>query len=243
MSVMPIMSEQVSLEVAQKIIKILPSPTGFGEQQDELDASFFESKLPIQHSHSAYENEELGLYVGVWDTTDMIEAAGAYPCEEFMAVIEGAVEIKNNKTGAIETVLAGESFVIPQGYDCQWHQKGYLRKFYVISELSDDSASQKPQGIKKIPRRPLNGYTINYTSPKGDFIVGTWQGLGIEVDEAPSLIHKFIYLDSGQLTVTEENGQARIIKAGESLFIPSGTAYKWQTQGKTIQHWVELISK
>ena len=118
----------------KKVVKLIQSPKGFGEVADELEESMFESPLPTQCTHSYYEDETLGLYIGVWDTTDMIESAAPYSCDEFMTIIEGAVEIKNNKIGKVETVTAGQSFVIPQGYDCQWHQNGYLKKFYVIYE-------------------------------------------------------------------------------------------------------------
>jgi len=55
----------------KKIIKLSQNPEGFGEITDELEVEMFESSLPKQHTHSYFEDEVLGLYIGVWDTTDM----------------------------------------------------------------------------------------------------------------------------------------------------------------------------
>jgi uncharacterized cupin superfamily protein len=118
----------------QKVIRLSPNPNNFGHVHDELDPQLFVSELPVQHTHIYYEDDNIGLYIGVWDTSTMVEAAGPYPCDEFMYLLQGEVEIKNSKTGTMEKVQADEAFVIPKGYDCQWHQTGYLRKFFVISE-------------------------------------------------------------------------------------------------------------
>ena len=104
------------------IIRLSHNPDGFKDNVDDLTADMFESDLPIQHSHDYFADDEAGLYVGVWDTTEMIEAAAPYAMDEFMVVIEGAAVIRNNTTNTSETILAGESFIIPREYDCQWQQ-------------------------------------------------------------------------------------------------------------------------
>ncbi len=126
------------------IIRLSHNPDGFKDNVDDLTADMFESDLPIQHSHDYFADDEAGLYVGVWDTTEMIEAAAPYAMDEFMVVIEGAAVIRNNTTNTSETILAGESFIIPREYDCQWQQTGYLRKFYVIADKSLTDENSKP---------------------------------------------------------------------------------------------------
>ena len=54
---------------AKRIISLSPAPEGFGQTPDELTPDMFVSELPVQHSHEYYADEELGLYIGVWDTT------------------------------------------------------------------------------------------------------------------------------------------------------------------------------
>ena len=129
----------------RSIIRLHPNPTGFGHSADELDATEFASAIPVQHSCSAFEDDVIGLYVGLWDTEAMVETGGPYACDEFMWLLEGECHIRNNKTGDIETATAGMPFVIPRGYDCQWHQPGYLRKFYVISEHPEEDMPAAPR--------------------------------------------------------------------------------------------------
>ena len=151
----------------KKIIRLSPIPKNFGKVADELEDEMFESALPTQHTHSYYEDDELGLYIGVWDTTDMVENAAPYACDEFMVLLEGQACIKNIKTGELETVNAGEAFVIPKGYDCQWQQTGYLRKFYVISEHPDEIIPVVPtfEGIINISE-VHRSTSQSMTSPK-----------------------------------------------------------------------------
>ncbi len=61
----------------QRVIRLEacgPADTGMAEMQ--LDPADFQSELPQQHIHVYYEDEEIGLSVGVWDTTSMQEAFG-----------------------------------------------------------------------------------------------------------------------------------------------------------------------
>ena len=83
----------------KSIIRLNPDPEGFGETPDKLEAEDFSSEVPVQHTHSNYEDDEIGLYVGLWDTETMVEAGGPYACDEFMWLLEGECQIKNNRTG------------------------------------------------------------------------------------------------------------------------------------------------
>ncbi|MCP4271596.1 MAG: hypothetical protein GY781_06455, partial [Gammaproteobacteria bacterium] len=67
-----------------KIIHLKTNPDGFGKTPDELTTDMFDSPIPVQNSYEYYADDNTGLYVGVWDTTDMVETAGPYPCDEYM---------------------------------------------------------------------------------------------------------------------------------------------------------------
>jgi len=235
----------------KKIVKLNQNPAGFGEVTDELEVSMFESPLPKQHTHSYYEDEALGLYIGVWDTTDMIETAAPYVCDEFMTIIEGAVEIKNNQTGKLETVIAGESFVIPQGYDCQWHQNGYLRKFYVIYEPPTETIPPTPvfERIVYIDEKndlpwqeTSDGYNkkVQYQSHDQKFTSGVWQGEDFKTGIIAFPYNEFISLKHGCLICTDDQGIEHKVNAGEALFVPQGTRCSWQSQGKVSIHFVQI---
>ncbi len=224
-----------------KIIRLNPNPEGFGETPDELEAEDFATALPRQHTHSYYENDELGLFIGVWDTDDMKEAAGPYGTDEFMWVLEGASSIKNMKTGELETAKAGEAFAVPRGYDCQWQQTGYMRKYYVLSENPNETIPDKPslEGIA-IPRadaavNAMTGgepFTIKgdavqkshdcYVDTTGKFLTGTWECENFESESRSFPYYEFAYVQEGSITLTDENGEAHVFNTGDAFFIPKG---------------------
>lgn len=236
----------------RKIIKLSGHPEGFGQTPDELTEAMFESELPVQHSHDYYQDDDLGLYVGVWDTTDMIETAGPYACDEFMWLLEGEAEIRNCKTGAVEKARAGEPFVIPRGYDCQWHQRGYLRKFYVISENPSESPPENPtvEGIiipdadallKPLPIAqpfltdgisPVQHQHICYQNGSGNFLAGTWESEPFESINKPFPYNQFAYVIEGSLTLIDEAGNEHSFQSGDALFVPEGVICSARTTEK-----------
>ncbi|MCR8922872.1 hypothetical protein NO559_08820 [Dasania sp. GY-MA-18] len=225
----------------KSIIRLSTNPLGFGETPDELSQDMFASAIPAQHSYSYYENDDIGLYIGVWDTDTMVEAAGPYGCDEFMWLIEGECEIKNNKTGAMEKVTAGEPFIIPKGYDCQWHQTGYLRKFFVISEHPQESIPQQPtfEGII-IPQADaaLTAMTttppfavtsgaapqahICYQDVTGKFISGTWFSEAFESSAQAFPYNEFAYVQAGSISLFDAAGNEQQFNAGDAFFIAEG---------------------
>lgn len=204
--------------MSKTIIRLRPDPEGFGDTPDELRAEDFISEIPLQHSHSAYEDDEIGLYVGVWDTESMEEEGGPYACDEFMWLIEGECNIKNNKTGDIETVKAGMPFVIPKGYDCQWQQTGYLRKYYVISEHPREEVPAVPahEGVV-IPQE-----NISYEDTTGRFYSGMRTLDAFVSKPKAHPYNEFAYIGSGSITLTDEQGAKQEFGAGDAFFVPQG---------------------
>jgi uncharacterized cupin superfamily protein len=202
----------------KSIIRLNPNPESFGETPDTLDAKDFSSDVPLQNTHSVYADDDIGLYVGLWDTQSMIETGGPYPCDEFMWLIEGECQIKNNKTGEIETVEAGSPFVIPKGYDCQWQQSGYLKKFFVISEHPGEEIPATPahEGIV----RPQQD--ISYQDTTGRFYSGMLASEAFEYAREPFPHNQFAYVQDGSITLTDGQGAAHEFVAGDAFFIPEG---------------------
>jgi len=229
------------MKYAKAIIRLSPDPEGFGDIPDELDAADFTSDVPLQHSHSVYKDDEIGLFVGLWDTEAMTEAGGPYACDEFMWLIEGECQIRNNRTGEIASVGAGAPFVIPRSYDCQWQQSGYLRKFYVISEHPGEEIPAAPahKGIV-IPKadailtccaedapflvtsgaRPQQN--VCYKDTTGRFLVGSWASAAFESRQRPFPYNEFAYVHDGSITLTDAEGADQVFNAGDAFFIPEG---------------------
>jgi len=255
----------------KKIIRLSPTPKNFGQVSDELEQEVFESALPTQHTHSYYEDDELGLYIGVWDTTDMVESAAPYACDEFMVLLEGQATIKNIKTGELETVSAGETFVIPKGYDCQWQQTGYLRKFYVISEHPDEIVPVVPtfEGIINISKahqsastnsidvkvsggssnsfvmksgKPVKKGQHLYQDHTGNFLSGIWQSEHFETEQQTFPRNEFIYIQSGELVCIDEKNHEHKFSQGDALFIPQGTICHWRVNENVATFYAVLQS-
>lgn len=232
------------------IVRLSPNAEGFGDTKDELDAEDFSSEIPVQHTHSYWEDDDIGLYIGLWDTETMVETGGAYACDEFMWLIEGECQIKNNKTGAVDTVKAGQSFIIPRGYDCQWHQPGYLRKFYVISEHPEEVMPAAPsfEGIV-IPQanaslaevadgmpfvitsdaQPMQN--LCYEDTVGRFFAGTWAASASKSAERPFPYNQFAYLIDGSITLIDAGGTEHVFNTGDAFFVPEGTVCRATTNG------------
>ena len=223
------------------IIRLSREPEGFGETPDALEAEDFSSGVPAQHTHSDYEDDEMGLYVGLWDTEAMVEAGGPYACDEFMWLLEGECQIRNNRTGETETVKAGSPFVIPKGYDCQWQQHGYLRKFFVISEHPAEEIPSVPthEGIV-IPKADVTmievaedapfaittdtrpRHNICYEDTTGRFLSGSWTAEAFESLLRPFPYHEFAYVQDGSIILTDAEGVAQAFNTGDAFFISKG---------------------
>lgn len=228
---------------ANSIIRLVPDPPGFGDVADEVDPAEFASDVPVQHTFSAYEDDALGLYVGVWDTGAMVESPGIYPCDEFMWLLEGECQIKNNATGELETVSAGMPFVIPKGYDCQWQQTGYLKKYFLISEHPNEPMPAAPAhagvviptadaamteieggGPFSITSGAVPRHNVCYEDTLGRFSAGTWAAGAFESAPAPFPYHKLAYVQDGAITLIDESGERQAYSAGDAFFIPQGVA-------------------
>jgi uncharacterized cupin superfamily protein len=202
----------------KSIIRLNPNPEGFGEAPDSLDPEDFISDVPLQNTHSVYEDDDIGLYVGLWDTESMVEKGGPYACDEFMWLLEGECQIRNNSTGESETVQAGTPFVIPKGYDCQWQQSGYLKKFYVISEHPGEDIPATPahEGIV-IPQQD-----IYYEDATGKFFSGMLVSEAFASEQRPYPHNEFAYVQDGSITLTDAQGTAHEFVAGDAFFVPQG---------------------
>lgn len=223
------------------IIRLSPNPKGFATTPDELKLEDFSSVLPTQHSFEYYEDEALGLFIGVWDTDDMVEVAVPYAVDEFMWLIEGEAKIKNCATGNIEKAKAGEAFIIPRGYRCQWHQTGYLRKFYVTYANPDDVIEQAPthEGIIVLPvdsklttmttPAPFHVTTgavardhVCYRNASGTFLAGRWASAAFVSSSQQFPYNEVAVVQSGSITLVDAQGLEHVFNQGDAFFIPQG---------------------
>lgn len=84
-----------------------------------------------ERSRVLYESPDSRFIVLVWESRTPVELdVRNYPCDEFMTIIEGEVELSDEE-GASKRLSAGDSFFIKKGHNGFWRQAGRLRKYAV----------------------------------------------------------------------------------------------------------------
>ena len=241
------------MSIIKKVIRLEPfGPAKTGMAKMQLSLKDFQSELPVQHMHVYYEDEVLGLSVGVWDTTSMREAFGPYPSDEFMWVLEGRVCMIDGD-GKQTLVNEGESFCIRNAIPISWNQEGYLRKFFMIyadPNSNDPQIASARGGVKVLDpvvlakglksmdttcpfgivgEMPQQRDSVHFTNDAGNMFVGMWDSSPFESEMRPFPCHEFVQLLEGEITITQEDGHSHQFKAGDAFFIPKGTVCCWKT--------------
>ena len=239
----------------KKVIRLEPAgPADTGLSAMELDQADFQSELPEQHLHEYFADEAIGLSVGVWTTTDMLESFGPYPGDEFMWVLEGQVAMIDGDGNATH-IKQGESFCIRDGIPISWKQEGFLRKFYMTYDNPNaptpDIASAEGGVLVLHPARLQSGLTkmdstdpfqikgeapiqhdsMAFTNDAGNMFVGMWDSTSFESEMQPFPCHEFVQLLEGEITITQGDGTVHQFKAGDAFFTPEGTVCSWKTSG------------
>jgi uncharacterized cupin superfamily protein len=243
--------ENHHMSTEKKIIRFEPNgPAESGLVKMELDPADFQSALPEQTVHVYYEDESIGLSLGVWTTTDMQEAFGPYPGDEFMWVVEGQVAMVDGN-GNETPVKEGDTFCIRNAIPISWKQVGSLRKFYMTYadpkavtpkiESADGGVMVLDPGaleasMKKMGSTdpfeiggdaPVQRDNIVFTNDAGNMFVGMWDSTAFESEMKPFPCHEFVHLLEGEATITEEDGTVHQFKADDTFFIPEGTVCSW----------------
>lgn len=196
--------------------------------------------------HHYYENESLGLYVGV---SDVFEITLPTDCDAFMRVLAGTLEIQN-KHSQTDTIVAGKSLVIPQGFDCRRYQQESFRQLYVIykpkvrpkncvadSILYIDEKSDIPWQATSDGHRKKVLYQNNDQS----FKAGVWQSKALSTGLIAFPYNEFIFINEGELFCTDDTGAEHHYRKGDALFIPQGTHCKWQVKDEVSIHFAQVL--
>jgi len=214
-----------------------------------MDAAGLESPSPVHRGHFYFNDEDLGLMAGVWDSTPFRGTMKPYGFDEFMYILEGVVTLEL-EDGTSTTVSAGESLVVPKGLVCRWVQNEYVCKFFVIFRSGENDIHDNPARFGVITPKPGDATTpivntdksriigavpnqqsdICYTDATGQFTVGMWHS---DAFERP--VFEFDHFDlmcilEGEATVSDGAGHNQLFRTGEAVFVPQGAQYKWQCE-------------
>ncbi|MEO1194341.1 MAG: cupin domain-containing protein [Pseudomonadota bacterium] len=236
--------------MADRVVKMDPhNPAGEGlEPWEEIPADELESGTPVQRGLFVHEDKATGLSVGVWDCTPMIAKPGPYPVAEFMYLLDGDLTIVDTQ-GHDETISAGQPFFLPKGFDCQWRQERYVRKFFVIidDDTPDDDALQAvvrpapygpPEGLSPMTldpaiftgEPPVQRQHVDYEDPTGRIQVGTWDATPYERPPTPFDRNEMMHILEGSVTITSKDAPDQTFHAGDTFFVPQGVSFGWRSE-------------
>lgn len=237
------------------VVKLSPGgPDGVGLSRMELDSADFIAFPEEQRIHVYFEDPAIGLAVGIWTTTDMQEALGPYPGDEFMVVLEGRVEMLDDKDGAIP-VETGQAFAVRNGAPLSWKQVGFLRKAFLLLSSEGDATPGDGPAVVVAPPEPgavaladaaemIGGgrqrEATLFTNDTGNMEAGVWETTAFETEMSPFSVHEFAHVISGAVTITEDNGASQRFEAGDSLFVPAGTVCSWKAAGPVRKYFAAV---
>lgn len=75
-----------------------------------------------------------GSRFGLWECTAGTFKASYDGFSEFCHVLEGEAHIRNLADDTVHTVKAGDSFVMQEGFEAEWHVPDYIKKCFAISD-------------------------------------------------------------------------------------------------------------
>ena len=196
---------------------------------DAMDADSLVSGTPVQRGWLADEDAATGYLAGVWDCTAFTAHPGPYPDDEFMLLLEGRV-VMRTPDGAAIPVEAGEAFVIPKGFVCQWEQPGYVRKvFMIVSDPVPEGPANPSLGRITKPSfaaQALDGAVSTaatvFENATGRMSVALRTHAGGETAERAAEAHELFHVLDGAVTLTT-GGVRETFGPGETGYIRAGT--------------------
>jgi uncharacterized cupin superfamily protein len=220
-------------------------PAALTLQPLELDPSAFQSALPVQNYAVVFKDDDIGMAVGVWDTTTMQETFGPYPGDEFITVLDGRFRMVSKSGTTQAAAQAGQSVAFRNAIPTSWKQVGYLRKVYLTLQppgaetpvLANARKGLRVLDPSRTPKSlPGPGGVVHETLFRND--AGTMEVAqclwpAAEHPAAPAKAHELIRLLSGELSLTDETGTVHRCVAGDHMFVPRGTVCARRTAAGT----------
>jgi uncharacterized cupin superfamily protein len=175
---------------------------------------------------------------GVWDCTEFVEQMGPYQVDEFMLFLEGELflDLPDGKTVHIK---AGDAFIIPKGFECQWRQLGYVRKIFMI--VDGDIPQARNPSLERITVVNLDNQQFDFDISNKDIQFLNAAGtMRVEVEQLCSLAqppikqieNKLVTVLEGSVVIGATEGETTF-GTGETFYIKKGAEISMKTNLKT----------
>lgn len=212
----------------------------------ELDPAAFQSPLPVQNYGLIFEDADIGLAVGIWDTTTMQEAFGPYPGDEFITVLDGDFAMVDEAGRTLTAARAGDSVTFRNGAPGSWKQDGYLRKVYLTLQdpkgatpaiASATGAFQAFDQARLPPGAPDADGVTREEIFRNDAGTMTVTLCGFPAYTLPPMLcsaHRLIRVLSGAITLTGATFPPDRFDTGAHVFVPKAATCGWEFAAGTV---------
>ena len=208
------------------------------QEWETMDPKSLVSGNPIQRGHIYHEDPNIGYMTGVWDCTEFVEQMGPYQVDEFMLFLEGELflDLPDGKTVHIK---AGDAFIIPKGFVCQWRQLGYVRKIFMI--VDGDIPQARNPSLERITVVNLDKQKFDFDISNKDIQFLNAAGtMRVEVEQLCSLAqppikqieNKLVTVLEGYVVIGATDGETTF-GTGETFYIKKGAEISMKTNPKT----------
>jgi uncharacterized cupin superfamily protein len=96
-----------------------------------IDPSSIEQGCPVARCLTFAESENKDLWSGLWECS-----AGkfkwVYGGDEIVQILEGDVVVREEGTGVVHRLHAGDAAYFPKGLVAHWEVPSFVRKFFVL---------------------------------------------------------------------------------------------------------------
>jgi len=96
-----------------------------------IDPSSIEEGCPVARCLTFAESDGQDLWSGLWECS-----AGkfkwVYGGDEIVQILEGDVVVREEGTGVVHTLHAGDAAYFPAGLVAHWEIRSFVRKFFVL---------------------------------------------------------------------------------------------------------------
>jgi uncharacterized protein len=90
-------------------------------------------------------------------------------------------------------------------------------------------------GWKKVEGNPTMKTWVQHTSADGSVISGTWEATP-GTYHATYNTYEFVHLIKGEITITEDGGNATNVSAGDAFVVEAGFKGTWKIKQAVLKH-------
>ncbi len=209
----------------------------------EMNPADLAAGAPVQKGHLYDEDAGEDYSAGVWDCTAFDDKPGPYSVDEFMLLLEGTV-VMVMPEGEEVVVSAGEAFVIPKGFECQWKMPETVRKIFMILDGAAPGTANNPSlsRITKLTEEDLtdtaraappavSSREVHFLNHDARMSVYTETFPKASQGPAPSADRQIVHVVAGDVAFSDD--PAHRFVAGESFYLSPGHSLAWSVSAGT----------